>query len=419
MTDSTTGDMTGSTTTVLAEPLTLPCGAVLANRIAKAGMSEQLATRAGIPTVGLRRLYATWARSGAGLLITGNVMINRDGLVEPRNAILDNTRTLPAFTGWADAAHAKGTAVWMQINHPGRVATVPFTRRPVAPSATREPVPGYNLRTPRELTAQRIQALIRDFARTAELAVAAGFDGIQIHAAHGFLLSQFLSPLANTRDDHYGRTPAGRRRALLETVTAVREAVGPAVPVSVKLNSKDFQYGGLSETESLDVAAALADAGIDLLEITGGNYAEPAMEGVHHTRHQGPYFADYATKVRQRINVPLMLTGGLRTRPTMERLVTEGAIDLVGIARPMAFVPDYPAHILTGEPEPLLPMALGPTGYRPLDGYVQLAAHNHQFHRIATGHTPQTRAGLGTVLMAVGKLTTAAAGQAVLPRSRS
>ncbi|MCC3773228.1 hypothetical protein K6I34_000243, partial [Streptomyces sp. UNOC14_S4] len=181
-----------------------------------------------------------------------------------------------------------------------------------APSATREPVPGYNLRTPRELTAQRIQALIRDFARTAELAIAAGFDGIQIHAAHGYLLSQFLSPLANTRDDHYGRTRAGRRRALLETVTAVREAVGPAVPVSVKLNSKDFQYGGLSETESLDVAAALADTGIDLLEITGGNYAEPAMEGVHHTPHQGPYFADYATKVRHRVNVPLMLTGGLR-----------------------------------------------------------------------------------------------------------
>jgi 2,4-dienoyl-CoA reductase-like NADH-dependent reductase (Old Yellow Enzyme family) len=107
-------------------------------------------------------------------------------------------------------------SVWMQINHPGRVATVPFTRRPVAPSASREPVPGYNLRKPRERTATRIQELIRAYARTAELAVAAGFDGIQIHAAHGFLLSQFLSPLANTRDDHYGRDAAGRRRPLLE-----------------------------------------------------------------------------------------------------------------------------------------------------------------------------------------------------------
>ncbi|MFG2177395.1 2,4-dienoyl-CoA reductase [Streptomyces abikoensis] len=411
-----TDDMTDTTTTVLAEPLPLPCGAVLANRIVKAGMSEQLATRSGAPTAGLHRLYATWARSGAGLLITGNVMINRDGLVEPRNAVLDDDRALPAFTAWADAAHAGGTAVWMQINHPGRVATVPFTRRPVGPSATREPVPGYNLRTPRELTAQGVQALIRDFARTAQLAIAAGFDGIQVHAAHGFLLSQFLSPLANTRDDRYGRTPAGRRRALLETVTAVREAIGPAVPVSVKLNSKDFQYGGLSETDSLDVAAALADTGIDLLEITGGNYAEPAMEGVHHVPHQGPYFADYATKVRNRIDVPLMLTGGLRTRDTMQRLVTGGAVDAIGIARPMAFVPDYPARILAGEPEPLLPTPPRPTGYRPLDGFVQLASHNAQFHRVATGRTPQARAGFGTVLHAVGKLAAAAAGQAVLPR---
>ncbi|WP_372405329.1 2,4-dienoyl-CoA reductase [Streptomyces luteireticuli] len=407
--------MTDTTTTVLAEPLLLPCGAVLANRIAKAGTSEQLATRSGAPTAGLHRLYATWARSGAGLLITGNVMINRDGLVEPRNAVLDDDRALPAFTAWADAAHAGGTAVWMQINHPGRVATVPFTRRPVGPSAAREPVPGLNLRTPRELTAPRIQALTRQFARTAQLAVAAGFDGIQIHAAHGYLLSQFLSPLANTRDDHYGRDAAGRRRALLETVTAVREAVGPSVPIAVKLNSKDFQHGGLSETESLDVAAVLADTGIDLLEITGGNYAEPAMEGVHHGPHQGPYFADYAAKVRDRVNVPLMLTGGLRTRATMERLVRDGAVDAVGIARPMAFVPDYPARILAGEPEPLLPTPPRPTGYRPLDGFVQLASHNLQFHRIAAGRTPQPRAGLGTVLHAVGKLTAAAAGQAVLP----
>jgi 2,4-dienoyl-CoA reductase-like NADH-dependent reductase (Old Yellow Enzyme family) len=390
----------------LSDQLKLPCGAVLANRIAKSGMSE--------------RLYATWAHSGAGLLVTGNVMINRDGLVEPRNAILDDDRALTEFKTWADTVHAGGpSALWMQINHPGRVATVPFTRRPVAPSASREPVPGYNLRKPRELTGTRIQELIGCYARTAELAVAAGFDGVQIHAAHGYLLSQFLSPLANTRDDHYGQDAAGRRRALLDTVVAVREAVGPHVPISVKLNSKDFQHRGFTEAESLDVAAALADAGIDLLEISGGNYAEPAMEGVHHSGRSAvgeAYFADYAAKVRERAAVPLMLTGGLRTRDTMQRLVGDGAVDVVGVARPMAFVPDYPARILAGEPEPVLPKTLRTTGYRPLDGYLQLATHNAQFHRIAAGHTPQTRAGLGTVLRALGKISAAMTSQVVLPR---
>ncbi|MFK0251472.1 NADH:flavin oxidoreductase [Amycolatopsis azurea] len=404
----------------LSDRLSLPCGAILSNRIAKAGMSEQLAARDGAPTDELRRLYATWARSGAGLLITGNVMINRDGLVEPRNVILDDDRHLNKFKTWADTVHAGGpAAVWMQINHPGRVATVPFTRRPVAPSANREPVPGYNLRKPRELTASRIQELVRSYARTAELAVAAGFDGVQIHAGHGYLLSQFLSPLANTRDDHYGRDAAGRRRALLETVTAVRAAIGPRLPVSVKLNSTDFQHGGLTETESLDVARALADSGVDLLEITGGNYAEPAMEGVHHTGRGTAgeaYFLGYAAEVRRRLTVPLMLTGGLRTRDTMHRLLNDGAVDVAGIARPMAFVPDYPARVLAGEPEPVLPLGPRPTGYRPLDGYLQLAAHNAQFHRMASGRPPATRTGISTILRALTTMTGAMTRQATLPR---
>ncbi|HOW95914.1 MAG TPA: NADH:flavin oxidoreductase, partial [Mycolicibacterium fallax] len=240
------------------------------------------------------------------------------------------------------------------------VAAVPFTRRPVGPSALREPVPGFNLRTPRELTVADIETLIAGYARTAALAVEAGFDGVQIHAAHGFLLSQFLSPLANTRSDRYGGDAAGRRRMLLETVAAVREAVGPAVPVGVKLNSADFQHGGFTEEESLDVARALADAGVDLLEISGGNYAVPAMEGVAHGAGDEGYFKDYATKVRAAVPIPLMLTGGLRTRAAMREVVAAG-IDMVGIARPMAFVPDYPARILADGTEPALPAGRAPS----------------------------------------------------------
>lgn len=401
----------------LSDSLTLPCGAVLPNRIGKAGMSEQLASRDGRVSDKLLRLYGVWARSGAGLLITGNAMIDRNALVEPRNAIVDDDRDADGLRRWADAAHARDAALWLQINHPGRVASVPFNRRPVAPSAAREPVPGFNLRTPRELTADDIERLVGAYAATAGRAVAAGFDGVQIHAAHGYLLAQFLSPLANRRTDRYGADAAGRRRMLLEVVAATRQAVGPRVPISVKLNSKDFQHGGLSEDESLEVAVALAGAGIDLLEISGGNYAEPAMEGVHHngSGREG-YFVDYAARVRERVDTPLMLTGGLRTRATMDALLGEGVIDVVGLARPMAFVPDYPARLLAGEPEPVLPRGLRDTGYRPIDGYLQLAIHNHQFHRIATGRTPQARPGVGTLLRALARTNSAGLKQAVASR---
>ncbi|MFC7446413.1 NADH:flavin oxidoreductase/NADH oxidase family protein [Rhodococcus daqingensis] len=407
--------MTETRTSVLAEPVVLPCGATLPNRLAKAGMSEQLATRDGRPTPELNRLYATWGRGGAGLLVTGNVMIDRAALVEPRNIILDDERALPQIRAWSDAGRAAGSAVWMQINHPGRVATVPFTRRPVGPYASREPVPGFNFRKPRELTGADIESLIRRYVRTAELAIAGGFDGVQIHAAHGYLLAQFLSPLANTRGDRYGRDAAGRRRLLLEVVAAVRAALGPHVPISVKLNSKDFQRGGLDESESLDVAVALADAGIDVLEISGGNYAAPAMTGVHH-RSREAYFLDYGTRVRRLISTPLMLTGGLRSRDTMERIVHEGAVDIIGMARPMAIVPDYPARILAGEPEPQLPTGPLHLGYRPADGYIQLAAHAAQLHRIGAGLSPLDGAGLGALARSLGRLSLAALTQATVPR---
>lgn len=405
---------------ILSQTVELPCGAVLPNRIAKAGMSEQLAARDGTVTDQLLRLYATWARSGAGLLITGNVVVDRTALVEPRNVIVDGDHVLPGLRRWAEAAHETGTQVWMQINHPGRVATVPFNRRPVGPAAAREPVPGFNLRKPRELSATEIRGLVAVYARTAGLAVAAGFDGVQIHAAHGFLLSQFLSPRANTRTDHYGGDAAGRRRMLLETVAAVRDTIGAEIPVSVKLNSADFQHGGFTELESLDVARALADSGVDLLEISGGNYAVPAMEGVaYRGRHatEAGYFLRYAGNVREIVPIPLMLTGGLRTRASMEKAVAEG-IDVIGVARPMAFIPDFPARILADELEPSIPAGPRPLGYHPIDGYLQLAAHNHQFHRIAAGLAPQRRAGYGTVIRALSRITASALTQVVVPAGR-
>lgn len=401
----------------LATPLTLPCGATLPNRIAKAGMSEQLANRDGTPSDKLRRLYAVWARSGAGLLITGNVMVDRDALTEPGNVILDDGRALDGVRAWSSAAKEGGAHVWLQINHPGKVAATPFNRRPVAPSATRSTVPGFNLRKPRELSAADIETLISRYARTAELAVAGGFDGVQVHAAHGYLLSQFLSPEHNQREDQWGGDAKRRRRLLLDIVAAVRQAVGPTVPVSVKLNSQDFTRGGLSQDDALDVALALADEGIDLLEISGGGYEAPAMTGVldgQRSADREGYFVDFVERLREHTRVPVMLTGGLRTPRHLEALVADGAVDVVGLARPMTFVTDYPAQVLAGQ-TPRLPKDPPRTGYRPADGYAELAWHGAQLHKIAAGKMPQRRPGLRTFAVAGARMTKAAARQATIP----
>ena len=403
--------------TDLTTTLTLPCGAELPNRIAKSGMSEQLATRDGRPTDKLTRLYAVWGGSGAGLLITGNAMIDRRALTEPGNVILDDDRAIDQARTWATAAKAGGAKVWMQISHPGRAALVPFNTWPVAPSRKAIRVPGYNLRPPHPLTQAEIEDIVAAFARTAGLAKRAGFDGVEIHVAHGYLLSQFLSPSANVRTDEYGGTPENRRRIVLEVIAAVRAEVGPEFPIGAKLNSSDFSRNGLSPEQSVEVAVALERAGIDLIEISGGGYDAPAMTGVAagQQRSREAYFVEFARLVRDRTTVPLMLTGGLRTHETMQELVGQGTVDVVGIARPMAFVPDYPRRILAGE-QVSLPRNAPRVGYRPADGYLDLAWHGDQFHRIARGRTPQQRPGLRTLIRALARIFKSAVAQAVVPR---
>ncbi|MGV9673924.1 NADH:flavin oxidoreductase/NADH oxidase family protein [Nocardia sp. NPDC003482] len=371
-------------------PLSLPCGITLPNRLAKAAMSEQLGEIDGAPSQTLTRLYSAWGRGGAGLLITGNVMIDHRAYVEPRNVTLDDDRHLEMVGNWARVGSRDGAVMVMQINHPGRVAVGPLHRRPVGPSALRPQVIGYNLRKPRALTLADIADLRRRYARTAELAVAAGFAGVQVHAAHGYLLSQFLSPLANQRDDRYGGSPENRRRLLLEVVADVRKAVGPTAILSVKLNSADFQRHGLTEGESLEVALALEQAGIDLLEISGGTYEAPAMTGVvqDSTREREAYFLRYAQQLRERSAMPLMLTGGIRTLGFMNEVLAQGAVDVIGLGRPFAVRPDIAAQLLAGthEPQdlPSAPRIPGP-GVDPVNSYLQLAWHAANFRRIAAG----------------------------------
>lgn len=389
----------------LAEPLRLQCGGVLGNRVAKAAMSEQLATRDGQPSARLLRLYERWGDSGAGLLITGNAVVDRDQPVEAYNVVIDDRVDRDGLARWSAAAKAGGAQVWLQLNHPGRQVPRSLSRSPVAPSAIPlDYAPGMFAR-PVALTDAEITALIDRFARAAAIAADSGFDGVQLHAAHGYLLSQFLSPRSNQRTDRWGGSPQGRRRFLLEVVRAVRRSVPESFAVAVKLNSADFQDGGFDQAESHAVVACLNDEGVDLLELSGGTVALWRQLYTSDRGEHGAYFARYAHAVRSLARMPLMLTGGIRDAATMTRLVTDGAVDVVGVARAMALVPDLPAQILHngGEPEP----GWAPRSRSPA---VNLALHSiwHglQLRRMADGGNPDPDASLARAAVELATITT-------------
>jgi 2,4-dienoyl-CoA reductase-like NADH-dependent reductase (Old Yellow Enzyme family) len=373
----------------LESPLTLPCGAVLKNRLGKSAMSEQLGDREHRAGEGLVRLYRRWAKGGIGLLVTGNVMVDRRALGEPRNVVLESGDGQDRIAAWARAGTADGTHLWMQLNHPGRQVPRTLAAEPVGPSAVRVNLPGFG--TPRALTVAEIENLITRFGRSAALAKQAGFTGIQIHGAHGYLVSQFLSPLANVRTDEWGGSISNRMRFLMGAFFAIRAAVGPKFPVSVKLNSADFQRGGFSEGDAAAVVETLDKAGVDLLEISGGTYEQPAMmlgEQRASTQAREAYFLEFAERLRKHAKAPFMVTGGFRTRAGMLAALAGGALDVVGLARPLAVEPELPGGLLAGtiERSAAAPRRLG---IAQLEGVTELSWHVLQLHRLAAGKEPK------------------------------
>ncbi len=379
---------------LLAEPFQLANGFVIPNRIVKAALSEGLGTRHGAPGDRIQRLYRRWANSGMGLNITGNVMIDRrTGLGEPGNVVVEDERDIEQIREWVAIIKSGGTRAFAQINHPGRQTPRTLISHPVAPSAIAIPGTGGTFAKPRELTDAEILDLVQRFATTAKILVDAGFDGVQIHGAHGYLISQFLSPLSNQRTDRWGGSPENRRRFVLEVFRAIRAAVGPDVPVAIKLNSADFQKGGFTEDESLAVVHALAAEGLDLLEVSGGTYTSAAMLGVDEslkesTRKREAYFLAYAQRVRAELpDLPLMLTGGFRTADGMADALASGDIDLVGLGRPLAVGPDFPADLLAGRADESV---VNPrrSGIRLLDNLTELTYYSVQMWRMAAGKEP-------------------------------
>jgi 2,4-dienoyl-CoA reductase-like NADH-dependent reductase (Old Yellow Enzyme family) len=377
----------------LDSPLELPCGVYLSNRLVKSAMSEELGDQENAPTLDLLRLYDTFAASGAGLLLTGHVMLDRSSRAETGNLVLADPRHLPAFAEWATRSRVHGAEIWMQMNHPGRQVPRSVSPDTVAPSAV--PLEGFGplFGTPRALEVPEIEEIIQRFGRTAHLAQEAGFGGVQIHAAHGYLISQFLSPRTNLRDDAWGGDPERRRRFLLEVVREVRKQVQPDFAVSVKLNSADFQRGGFTEEESLAVVQDLNDEALDLLEISGGTYEQTEMwrsrqkQAAASTHAREAYFLEYAEKIRGAAQMPLLLTGGFRSRQGIAEALASGAIDLAGMARPFLTHPRCAADLLAGRiqaiPDPNLQ-----TGFKKADAVIQITWYKIQLERLAAGLEP-------------------------------
>lgn len=335
------------------QPLQLPNGSTINNRIAKAAMEENLADANQAPSAELLRLYQAWAEGGAGLLLSGNVMVDRRAMTGPGGVVLEDERQLDRFREWARIGRAQGAQFWMQINHPGRQMQANLGQQTVAPSAVALELGGLSkmFPLPKALDEQEIHGLIQRFARTAQLAEQAGFTGVQIHAAHGYLLSQFLSPLSNQRRDSWGGSLENRARLLLEVVKAVRSLVAPGFCVAVKLNSADFQRGGFDAVDAKRVVQMLNELDVDLVELSGGSYEAPAMQGDARdgrTLAREAYFLEFAGEIAAVARMPVMVTGGIRRLPVVEQVLASG-VAMSGIATALAINPALPKQWQAGE----------------------------------------------------------------------
>ncbi len=381
----------------LQKELILPCGVQLQNRIAKSAMSENMSPRHHSPTKAIIHAYKRWADGGAGLIITGNIMIDRKAIGEPGNVIVEDKTDFELLQQWANVVKGTGLHIWPQLNHPGRQAIGAINKEVVAPSAIMTNVKGMSafFKQPRALTEFEIFDIIDRFGNTATILKEAGFTGVQIHGAHGYLVSQFLSPLVNQRKDQWGGSLENRARFVLEVYRNIRSKVGTSFPVGIKINSADFQRGGFTEEESMKVVQLLAAEGMDLIEISGGTYERPVMTGLTQkksTQEREAYFLEYVKKVRKLVNTPLMLTGGFRTVTTMESAISKGELDIIGMARPFTLYPDLPNRIFQAKLASL-DIPIPKTGINMLDksGFVDIMWHEIHIHRLGEGKSPNPK----------------------------
>lgn len=337
------------TENLLFTPITLPNGTTIKNRFFKSAMSEGMGTRDFQPKKNIATLYKRWAEGGTGLIITGNIMVDPKETAEPGNIVFDKNSNMEILKEWAKQGQQHGAKVMVQLNHPGKQAPKTVSKQTVAPSA----VPlgnGLNklFSTPRALTTSEVEELVQKFVTSAKVAKEAGFSGVQIHAAHGYLISQFLSPHDNRRTDKYGGSLKNRMRFLKEIYLGMREELGKDFTIGIKINSTDFKEDGLTEEDSLKTIIELANLGLDFVEISGGTYERPAMMGATSKSTNQVFFAEYSKKLKQKIEIPVVVTGGIRSINAMNTLLNDNTTDFIGIARPLTIDPNIPNKIKQG-----------------------------------------------------------------------
>ena len=315
-------------------------------------MTERIANGDNLANQGHINLYDIWADGDIGILLTGNVQVDRRNLEGPANVVIDKNNyknQLSTLKEWSAAGTKNNTQLWMQISHAGRQTPGEINSSPMAPSNIRLKIPGKNYGTPVPMTEEDILDVIEKFVFTAKIARETGFTGVQFHSAHGYLLSEFLSPDINNRNDAWGGDIENRARIHLEIIKRCREEVGEDFPISVKMNSADFQKGGFAADDSLIVAKMLESAGVDIIEISGGTYEQPKLIGVddltinperseqrkESTIAREAYFLEYAKDIRKAVSLPLMVTGGFRTKEGIEDALKSNICQIIGIGRPL------------------------------------------------------------------------------------
>ncbi|GGB07230.1 NADH:flavin oxidoreductase/NADH oxidase family protein [Macrococcus hajekii] len=371
----------------LFEPLKLANGTVIKNRLYKGAMSEGMAKNHR-PTDELIRVYQRWAHGGIGMSLTGNVMVDSRYLGEPGNVVIEDDRDMDALKRWAQAGTENGSHIWMQINHPGKQSPKSLTKEPVAPSAI--PISGTagsGFNPPRAMTRDEIKDTIKRFVTTAEIAKEAGFTGVQIHGAHGYLVSQFLSPHDNQRTDEYGGNLENRMRFLVEIYQGMRDALGEQFPISLKINSTDFKEDSFTEDESTAVIKKMAELGMDLIEISGGDYEKPKMMSDGEV-----YFLDYAKKISREVDIPIAVIGGFRKKESMTEAIETTDVAMIGVARPLVLRPDLPNRLQNGTYNDIeLPRLK--TGIKVLDdnigGFAGLTYYEQQISRLGQDLPPK------------------------------
>jgi 2,4-dienoyl-CoA reductase-like NADH-dependent reductase (Old Yellow Enzyme family) len=388
---------------MLFTPLTLPNGAIVPNRLAKAAMEESLAEAGQLPGPAIQRLYRRWAEGGTGLIITGNVMVDRRALTGPGTIALEAGTPLAPFQAWAQAARAHGAQVWMQISHPGRQVMANLKGLAWAPSAVALDLGKHSkmFAQPVAMSEADIAEVIGRFGATARAAEEAGFTGVQVHAAHGYLISQFLSPLTNRRSDAWGGSLAERARLLLEVVRSVRAQVSPGFCVAVKLNSADFQRGGFSEDDARQVLDMLNGERVDLVELSGGSYESPAMQGRTadgRTLAREAYFLEFAMDLARVARMPVMTTGGIARRAIAEQVLASG-VAIVGIGTALAAVPDLPRQWQAGR-EPVAAMPAVDWKDKALTSLARMALVRRRIHGLGRGEmAPRSYSPLVTLVL--------------------